>query len=322
MSYRDGDIESVLSRLKIDYSSRGYELSGVCPGHLKTTGREDRNPSWSINSETGAHHCFSCGYRGSVITLVCDLLGFEDVEDAKRWLRANVELDIDDVVKQMQGVQKDSYRYMPKPVPMSEARLAVFTEAPQWALEARQLTAEACATHKVKWVDGLDNWILPIREPEEGKLLGWQEKGQGHKHFMNRPAGMKKAGTLFGIEQFFDQSLTHMIVVESPLDVVRLSSLGVTGGVATMGASVSLEQVKLMRRADRVTIAMDNPHLDAAGAKAFKQLSQLLPKYGIEYQYFNYDQTDAKDIGDMEDSEVFFGLEKAKHMALGRLAFL
>jgi 5S rRNA maturation endonuclease (ribonuclease M5) len=322
MTYREGDIESVLVRLNIDYSSRGYELSGVCPGHLKTTGREDRNPSWSINSETGAHHCFSCGYRGSLLSLVCDLLGFENYRDAERWLKANVEIDLDSVVKQTQDLQRESYRYLPKPVPMSEARLAVFTDPPQWALEARQVTREACLKHKVKWVEGMDNWILPIREPEAGKLLGWQEKGQGHKHFLNRPTGMKKAATLFGIEQFLDLDINDMIVVESPLDVVRLSSMGIRGGVATMGASVSVEQVKLMRRAERVTIAMDNPSLDAAGAKAVKELTKLLPKYGVEFQYFNYGDSNAKDIGDMTDDEVWFGLEKAKHMALGKLAYL
>lgn len=310
---RDGDVAKVLDRLGIDYNHRGHELLGNCPGHLKATGRQDQNPSWSINEDTGAHHCFSCGYKGSIFSLVADLLEFESLEEARQWIRNNAAIDLDLLSKELRELKGKNY-YVPRPVPMSEARLAVFTAPPEWALKERGLTAEACVSYKVKWSEDLTAWITPIRDPEDFRLLGWQEKGQGTRYFKNRPTGLKKATTLFGIEKYADPSLNTMIVVESPLDVVRMASIGVEGGVATFGASVSEEQVKLLRRAERLVIAMDN---DEAGRKSSQAILKMLRKFGMEAWFFNYSKTSAKDIGDMTELEVEWGLLNSKHCVMG-----
>lgn len=306
---RDGDVAKVLDRLGMDYRQRGHELIANCPGHLKATGRPDNNPSWSINEDTGANHCFSCGYKGSILTLVADLLELESLDEARRWIRNNAAVDLEVLSAELRELKGKNY-YIPRPVPMSEARLAVFTVPPAWALHERGLTAEACAKYKVKWSEDLTSWITPIRNPDDYRLLGWQEKGQGNRYFKNRPTGLKKSSTLFGI----DQLDATMVVVESPLDVVRMASIGVTGGVATFGASVSEEQVKLMRRAERLIIAMDN---DDAGRKSSEVILKMLRKLGMEAWFFNYSRTDAKDIGDMTELEVESGLLNARHCVMG-----
>ena len=77
------DVEKVLLSLDIPLvSQRGEEVQGLCPMHKARTGKEDHNPSWWINSVTGAHICFSCGYKGNVYTLVADIKGI-DYFDAK-----------------------------------------------------------------------------------------------------------------------------------------------------------------------------------------------------------------------------------------------
>lgn len=105
-----------------------------------------------------------------------------------------------------------------------------------------------------------------------------------------------------------------MIVVESPLDVVRLASLGFTGGVATYGALVSSAQFNLIRGGERVVIAMDN---DEAGHKSSMSLYTLCREMDKEAWFFNYNQLDVKDIGGMSLDEVTFGIENAKHIAKG-----
>ena len=53
------EMEDTLERLGIEVvSTRGSEIQGYCPAHVERTGHEDRNPSWWINSDTGAHICF------------------------------------------------------------------------------------------------------------------------------------------------------------------------------------------------------------------------------------------------------------------------
>ena len=324
MIFKEGEIESILARLGIEVeSTRNYELSALCPGHEYRTGNPDKNPSWSINSETGAHHCFSCGFKGNVLTLVAEMLDFKtpfdllDTDAAKDWLRQHSEIDINLLAKQLASL-KDSYVSLPKPVPMSEARLAVFSVPPEDALKFRGLTAEACSYYGVLWDENTESWITPIRR-ENGVLMGWQEKGHKTRYFKNRPAGVSKSNTMFGIEKFTGGT---MVVVESPLDAVRLKSEGIDGGVATFGAIVSDDQLSLCRKADKLIFAMDNPRIDDAGRKSMKDLLAKCRTYGIECYFFNYNRSSAKDVGDMSDREIRYGVDFARHMANGAAALL
>lgn len=317
--YRDGDIEQVLLRLGISADRRNNELSSYCPMHFERVGREDSNPSWSINAESGAHHCFSCGYKGSLLTLVCDLQefvtewGHYDYEAAKAWLRQNIQIDFEALSKHLEEL-RNAYVSLPKPIEMSEARLAVFTDPPQWALEARNLSEEACWAYSIKWNEREDSWVAPIRNAQTNALMGWQEKGQRTRLFRNRPAGVQKSMTLFGYNVF---PKTTMIVVESPLDAARLASIGIHGGVSTFGASVSDAQLDLMRVAGKLIIAMDNPKLDESGEKSAKDIFHRSRALGIECWFFSYGDSKAKDIGDMTEPEIRSGVSNAKHCVFG-----
>lgn len=324
MIFKDNEIQSILFKLSIEIEQeRGSELTALCPGHELRTGTKDNNPSWSMNIDTGVHHCFSCGYKGNLLTLVAEQLDFKtewgrlDLDAAKSWMRTNTGIDLELIVKQMEEI-KSSYIAIPKPVEMSEARLALYTdEIPEWALEARKLTLEACKGYGVKWERERNNWILPIRSWEQGKLLGWQEKGQELRYFKNRPTGILKSSTLFNDGTYINN---RFIVVESPLDAVRLRSVGIFGGVATFGASVSPEQLSYIRsEAESIVFAFDN---DAAGVTASLRMLDLSRKTGFECKFFNYDETDSKDIGDMSEDAVRYGIETARHCVLGKAAIL
>lgn len=321
--YREGDVQKALLRLGIPTDQRNSELMGICPMHLERTGREDHNPSWSINLETGVHHCFSCGYKGTLLTLVAEVQDFQtswgrlDYEAAKTWLRSNVEIDFELLSKELEAL-KDSYVSPSRPLEMGEARLAVYSEPPQWALDARGLTAEACSTYTVKWDSRAETWITPIRNPDSGKLLGWQEKGQTNRTFRNRPTGVAKSSALFGLEAWQPGT---MIIVESPLDVVKMTSVEIRQStVATFGAVVSDAQVDLFRKADKLIMAFDNPNIDAAGKKAALAILAKVKTLGMECWFFNYGDSGVKDVGDMTADRIRYGIENAKHCVFGERA--
>lgn len=324
MIFKEGEVDRILMRLDVHVLNiRGDEILGLCPGHEARTGQMDHNPSWSINAETGIHHCFSCGFKGSILTLIAEMLemhtkwGKLDVDAAKSWLRNNTEVDLDLINKQLSEM-RDAYVALPKPVEMSEARLAVYTTPPEWALDERGLTAEACATYGVKWNEPELSWITPIRS-EAGKLMGWQEKGQTNRIFRNRPAGVAKSTSLFGLDAFDGGT---MIVVESPLDAVRLKSVGIDGGVATYGAIISDDQLALMRKSERLIFALDNARVDPAGKKALEDMLVRTRAQGMECWFFNYNLTDAKDPGDMSAKEIQHGVKTARHSAHGKTMLL
>jgi hypothetical protein len=204
----------------------------------------------------------------------------------------------------------------PKPVPMSEARLVLFTEPPQEALEARNITVESAAAYGVLWDEKKAAWVLPLRDPHFNELMGWQEKGTVQRTFFNRPTGLQKSKTLFGID---NQQEDLVVVVESPLDCLRLFSAGFKSAVAICGSAPSVEQVRLLRYSDRIIAAFDN---DQAGKKASKEMLEFARKYGLNLSYFNYGSTGKKDPGDLTDDEIAWGIQNAKSSVLGEKAYV
>ncbi|CAB4166948.1 Bacterial DnaG primase, TOPRIM domain [uncultured Caudovirales phage] len=307
------DVERVLLSLDIALvAQRGEEVQGLCPMHKARTGKEDHNPSWWINSITGAHICFSCGYKGNVYTLVADLKGM-DYFDAKDYVDSSAELDVDVLLKRIRELPQ--YVSVEEPITMSEARLAVFIDPPENELRKRFISAEAAKHHNVLWDANNSAWILPIRDPNDYSLWGWQEKGARGRFFRNQPQGVKKSKTVFGVEVMTTKTL---VVVESPLDVPRLATAGIDGAISTYGAIISEEQVKIMRRATKVIAAFDK---DDAGMHANEAIRVFARKYGIELAYFNYTGIDVKDPGDMTAKEIQQGVATARDMIYGKEAY-
>lgn len=322
------DVELALDNLGIDYEIHGAEANAICPQHFEQTGKEDHSPSWWINLDSGQHICFSCGYKGNLARLVCDIKGFKtevwgaaesyDFTAAQAWLADISSIPVEKL-QEMIASLPNRLKETAKPLEMSEARLAVFVNPPLDALNQRNLTAESAKKYGVLWDNNKSAWVLPLRDPHFHRLMGWQEKGTTTRTFMNRPTGLQKSKTLFGVDV---QDAHLAILVESPLDCVRLDSAGVSGGLASCGAAVSEQQLKLLRNSGRVIAAFDNPNVDAAGKKASEELRLSARKYGLNLSFFNYGDSVKKDIGDMTDEEIHWGIENAKSSVLGESAYV
>lgn len=302
------DMENLLARMGIEtVGVRGAEIQGYCPGHIQRTGHADNNPSWYINSETGAHICFSCQFKGSLQFLVCFTQGFVnsdgyDFAQATDWLKDGGELS--EAFNRATAPKKEIFQEL---IHITESMLAAFVEPPDHALKSRGLTRAAAQKHNLLWDALRELWIITIRDPHTGKLLGWQEKAYSGRYFRNYPNGVQKRIALYGYDKYEGGD---MIAVESPLDVVRLESVGITGGVATYGSLISTEQLEVLRTADRLIIAMDG---DDAGTTSALSVLQMTKVFGFECWFFDYSNTDMKDVGGMSKSEILEGLENARH---------
>lgn len=313
------EMEEVLARLNIDtVSVNGSEIRSFCPGHLELKGKEDSNPSWYINADTGAHICFSCGFKGSLLSLIAYVKNFRDAQgnldysDAKDWFYLeNTDLSLMMDRAERKPKTEEVFKEVTE---ISDARLAIYTDPPAEALAARGLTLAAARKYQVLWDPKHSNWITPIRDPFTNELMGWQEKGYEKRFFRNYPTGIEKGKALFGFAQY---SGGRLVVVESPLDVVRLESVGVSGGVATFGALVTKEQINLIRGADQVIFAFDH---DDAGRLASEKVLELANKYQFEAWFFNYSHTDMKDVGGMSKAEILQGIDSARHSLHGSKA--
>lgn len=272
-----------LDSIGFEYFLRGDEAVAKCPGHLKRTGKEDDHPSWSINTRTGTHFCFSCGYRGRLEHLVSDLLGLSSLEEARSYLRSE-EVSVDSVVRRVKTKKVRRLRQIVDEV--DPAEYLSYDEVSVEMASSKGLSTDTCRQFGIR--SRGDVWILPIHE--EGILVGWQEKSpQG---VYNRPTGVQKAKTLFGYEQDLGDVV---VVVESPLDAALCSQCG-HPSVATFGASVSDRQVRLLMDHYPV-LAFDN---DTAGIRATESVGRRLAAVGVPYRIVDYPD-DIKDFGDLPD---------------------
>jgi hypothetical protein len=234
------NVERSLEALGIEYEDKGDNAQAICPMHERITGDPDHNPSWYIHLETGQHICFSCGYKGNLVQLVCDVKELYtpswdgmpaqyDYSAGNRWLAGAIEVSIEEL-KEALGKIPQYISPPPRPIAMSEARLAIYVTPPESALESRNVTEAAALHYGILWNKNTYTWILPLRDPYNFKLMGWQEKGTVDRTFKNRPTGLQKSKTLFGVDK---QVEAVSIVVESPLDCLRIYSAGYEGAVAT-----------------------------------------------------------------------------------------
>ena len=315
-----GNVFACMEELAIvDMRQKEDEIEGKCPMHFERIGKEDRHSSWSVNADEGFFNCFSCGYRGPFVILVRDVLDIS-FEEAAAWIRQRGVIErarrtlaggvyVQDIAKGEIDTSKE----------INEANLALYTEVPEWACETRDLDPEMVDAMGVLWEPSTKRWILPIREPETGTLWGWQEKGKDY--FRNRPRSLQKGKTLFGLDVF---EAEFAVLVESPLDSVRVNTaLGDYACLGSMGANVTDAQIDLIRdRVDTLIVALDNPILDPAGAKASDHIRLRYAKRGLTIKFFNYDRApQAKDPGDkMTDEQIQWGVENAVSSILARFS--
>ena len=298
-----GDALSCMEELGIEVIRvTGDEAQAKCPAHLERTGKEDSHPSFSVHVEEGIFNCFSCGYRGAFVALVEYMLKC-DREEAVGWVRARGGIErVKRVLDESQGLRIQT---RDTTLQINEASLALFVDPPADALSKRGISLDAAQHYGVLWDADKDRWITPIRDPDTGKLWGWQAKNE--RYFRNLPTDVKKSKTLFGLEQFVDGPAT---LIESPLDVPRIYTAGVKGGLSSYGAGVSEAQMKIiMTVTDELIVGLDN---DRDGTTYSKWINATYGKSMI-LSFLNYADFDEgiKDPGNMTDAQILHSIDTA-----------
>lgn len=314
---------------------RGDEVWARCPGHIKRVGHIDHDASWSMNVDSGEHHCFSCGYGGTLSGLIAihhewtDDKGMLDIKRAERWLfkRGGESLDLaGKLLTTAQAFVKPSKRKA-----MDESRLALFVDPPEVQMHSRGVSAESVALYGVRWDTEYEAWVLPIRDPQTHKLWGWQLKND--VVFRNKPSGVRKSETLFG----WDIPQKHRVafVIESPLDCLRVRTVGLPADAySTYGASWSEAQMQLLAsRYEEVVFAFDNPAIDDAGRRAALKVmgrdgkGKRIPggkDWTTQFtraSFFSY-LTNDKDPGDMNATDILHSYQHSMSSVHGAAAVI
>lgn len=288
-------ITDVLDELKIEYRITGQEAVAACPFHSP-----DKHPSWSVNIRTGLHNCFSCGARGNLASLVSHVNRLSYPE-AVIWVNGKVGWS----KAQRWREDYEAHSFSPPYFRVSEADMALFTDPPEDQLTVKKINADSARRFGVRWNPAHESWVFPLRAPFTNELWGWQEKNE--RIFRNYPHGVRKSQTFFGLPAFEHGST--VVLVESPVDAVRLDVAGYGGGLSSWGVQVSDCQLAIVQQlTESVILALDN---DKPGISETARICKEHAGFVKRIRVFNYSQVKVKDPGEMSGEEIEWAMANA-----------
>ena len=295
----DSELEIIFDMMGSKLSRFGINKSAQCPlapwTHQKGV---DRNPSLTAKAgEPALFKCWSCGQAGSLRKLA-KLYGSYSGDQRPYEFVVSIEGEKPDYVHMVLNAARKGYGSYSKKYgnqikqelakQVTEETIKKFCEeVPQYAID-RGMTKEQI----LRWEIGFDpvekRMTFPVRD-YLGKLYGVSGRdltGQvknKYKHYQ----GLKKEAVLYG-ERHYDRHCRTVHLVEGFFDVIGLERIGLKNVFATMGTSLSFDQLKKIRDwSDEVIFFPDG---DEAGLrfseefaqKVFVQLGKRVGIAGVE----------------------------------------
>lgn len=279
------DVAATLEALSFEGRCAGVEIRIRCP----QPDHDDRRASCDVNTEKRTFYCHSCHATGSIIDLVAVVMD-TDARGACLWLHEQCGVPLSDRAHPQSPGRKARRQKQPEkdepPAPPTDHNdepaftpfdkpLKLDAEHP-FGIE-RGLVPATIAEFAMGFQDrGMfkGRWCIPIHD-EDGNQLGYCGRHTGKRLPKDvekwlLPKGFPKSEVLFNLHR----ATLHdgaVILVEGPLDAIRLHGLGLSSVVALMGISISDRQIAHLegRAACQVLLMLDG---DAPGRKAVPEL--------------------------------------------------
>jgi DNA primase len=278
ISLRHIEVNKVLDALGIVYEKRSDELYTKClhPEH------KERKPSWHIRSKVGdekngVFNCWSCGWKGNLVTLVCAVKGVgfkvalsmvEEFQKSAAVYHEATDKDYEKGFQMFEPAELKDYKWNEKRIKTYPIRTG--GEAFEYLI-GRNIGSryvEEC---------GLLDWpekgriIVPIRR--RGKLISWVARSyRGENPKTIAPQGAPKKWELLGFDEMCKMK-EEVNLCEGWVDRVRLMQIGCVNPCALCGSKMSEHQADAISFAKKVTIWQDG---DRAGEVMSRDLSSWL----------------------------------------------
>jgi hypothetical protein len=297
----------------------------------------DRNPSASLNIEKLLYSCFVCG-GGTLLWATQEILGLDD-RAAKRLIEHNLQTDNQSAQQFLAELETrwSGKTVIAKSMPEYSMKLLLKWKQPTEYLEVRGISREV--QDKMNTGINLNNMDEYNKEGDKvvqprlvvphifkGKLRGWSMRklddevqvGPKYKHTSKFP----KDTTFYNWDNVMDK-YTEVILVESPLSVLKLQTAGIENCIASFGAQITDNQVSMLRNFEKVIMIPDGDRtgyqilVDKPKTKFGKQevglITRLMPivdfwivDHGIIANTFT-----SNDAGDYNDEELTTMIQKA-----------
>jgi DNA primase len=299
--YTPNHIKSILKSIGLEIvGETGNDFLCYCPFHSNR-----HTSSFSVSREKGAFICFnpSCGEAGTLQELVKRVMNKNDFE-AMRFIATKETESLEN----FDDLLSDAMNEKPVFEEFSEDTLSklhsglINSDKAKSYFKSRGIEMQAAIDFSLGYSDNMDMVTVPVHSPDGTAIgiVGRSIEGKSFKNSTNLP----KSKTLFNIHRA-KRIGSHVIVVESSFDAIRVHQAGFPNVVATLGGFLSTEQHNLLNRHfNKITIMTD---ADQAGRELGKSITNKLKFKDLlwaSYEYGKIYPHDAKDAGDMTDEEI------------------
>lgn len=299
--YTPAHIRSILKEIGLDVvGETNNDFLCYCPFHSNR-----HTSSFSVSREKGAFICFNpaCGEAGTLVELVRRVMHKNDYE-AIRFISAKETESLnnfDELLAEAMEDKPDFDEFSQETLDKLHDGLMSNVIAQDY-LKSRGIDKESSEHFKLGFSSNMNMIVTPVHSPDGLPIgiVGRSIEGKSFKNSTNLP----KSKTLFNVHRA-KRIGSHVIVVESNFDAIRIHQAGFPNVVATLGGFLSTEQQNLLNRYfNRITIMTD---ADEAGRQLGFSIANKLRNKDILWSSYEYGKIyphDAKDAGDMTDEEI------------------
>ena len=264
------------------------DLMIFCPFH-----NNSRSPAGEVSKETGIFWCFSCQESKELVEVIMhatkrsyfECMRLIDSKADKRNLIDQINSTLEKVTTFVQ-YDLDMIEKLHKNVFENQKAIEYF--------KSRGITKDSVERYKLGYSTSQDMVTIPVYSPD-GICLGFVGRSIQGKRFKNS-TNLPKSKTLFNLSR--NKRVDKVFVVESSFDAIRIEQVG-GHAVATLGATISKEQRKLLKQYFNQVIALgDN---DEAGQN---MSNKLLTDLGYDKCIIAKLPSSFKDVSDLDDERL------------------
>lgn len=274
------DCEAVLSHYEAENMHQdGDEIIHSCPIDRVEPhhAHGDATPSARMNIEKKVWNCWSYG-GGDIFWFILQMEGkqyFHEIAPMLGKFLGDSVVDSKSFIEEIEGFfHKESQA--PLPTFHEQALKGWLLYHPY--LETRGIDFDTAVELQIGYDERANRIVIPVWH--KGQLVGWQKRsipegdwpatkpppGQGYIPKYLNPPGFPKHQVLYNLDRVESRGERTIILVESPFSVIKAEALGIPNTVATFGASPSDEQLRQLRKFDKVYIWYDDDDAGYRGA--------------------------------------------------------
>jgi DNA primase len=287
--YSEEQVKRILVTSGIDIQ---YELDNdlmiFCPFH-----NNYRSPAGEVSKETGIFWCFSCQESKSLEELVMQISGRSYFEAIRLIDSKSDSRNLVDKLNSALNKPATFFQFDEQLIEKLYENVFKNFRAMKY-FDDRGINKDSIDRYRLGYSTSQDMVTIPVHSPD-GICLGFVGRSIEGKRFKNS-TDLPKSKTLFNLSR--NKRVDKIFVVESSFDAIRLEQVG-AHAVATLGATISKEQRKLLNQYFNQVIALgDN---DEAGTN---MSNKLITDLGPGKCFVAKLPNNVKDVSDLSDNDL------------------